>query len=463
MTTLQTHSDAATVAQPYPQTSPQSSQPPRRPYAVVADNHPWAEQVQALREAIRLGPPAPADARIQAELKGVRQPDGRWTLERAYWSIQRRDAQAAFGLSAYTLSADLRPPAAPRVDWLRLPNDPYLSEMAGWLAAMPEGAALQILRYVPLRRMTFRLRNADGRTGIGKFKRRSRYAQAYGLLGLIDEAMQRQCASGRSSDRQTGGYLVSAPVALNPQRALYFQTCLPGEDLADRVTPDNAAGWLAGIARRHARLQQLDVPTLALRSIAHWQSQARTDLAWIAWMRPDLAEPLARLAEAVGRLPDADAGTGDVDGQTGFCHGDFVCSQFLVPAVAASTGVDEVAAADWSITDFDLAHRGDPLRDLAILLASLTHDVPALAADAVQARPRLDHEALAQVCLEARAQATASSAQDARRDAQRLRWHRLCTEIYYLGLALKKDTLEPVAFAHRLDRALALAGATAWR
>ena len=134
---------------------------PRRPYAVVADDHPWAEQVQALREAIRLGPPAGPTARIQAELKGVRQPDGRWTLERAYWSIQQRDAQAAFGLSAYTLSADLRPPGAPRIEWLHLPHDPYLSEMASWLAAMPAGAEVQILRYVPLRRTPAELAGAD--------------------------------------------------------------------------------------------------------------------------------------------------------------------------------------------------------------------------------------------------------------------------------------------------------------
>ncbi|MGY0194977.1 phosphotransferase [Leptothrix sp. BB-4] len=436
----------------------------RRPYAVVDDRHPWAAQVQALREAIRLGPAAPVGARIQAELKGVRQPDGRWTLERAYWSIQQRDPGVAFGLAAYTLSADLRTPGAPRIDWLRLPHDPYLSEMAGWLAAMPDGATLQILRYVPLRRLTFRLRHADGRVGIGKFKRRSRYAQAYGLLGLIDEAVQRQPGGA-----QACGYRVSAPVALNPQRALYFQTCLAGDDLADRVTPANAAGWLAGIARRHAHLQQLDVPTLALRSNAHWQTQARTDLAWIAWMRPDLAEPLALLAEGVERLPDA--GSGDIDARTGFCHGDFVCSQFLVPETTDPGHGAPDEGSVWSITDFDLAHRGDPLRDLAILLASLTHDVPALAADASRER-LLDHEALAQACLAARAQARASNASNAssaeqiRHDERRLRWHRLCAEIYYLGLALKKDTLEPVAYARRLDRALALArvlaGVQAW-
>ena len=425
---------------------------PRRPYAVVADDHPWAEQVQALREAIRLGPPADPTARIQAELKGVRQPDGRWTLERAYWSIQQRDAQAAFGLSAYTLSADLRPPGAPRIEWLHLPHDPYLSEMASWLAAMPAGAEVQILRYVPLRRMTFRLRSADGRTGIGKFKRRSRYAQAYGLLGLLDEAVQRQCAAARDA-----GYRVSAPVALNPQRALYFQTCLPGEDLAELVTPDNPARWIAGIARRHAHLQTLDVPSLALRSIAHWQRQARTDLAWIAWMRPDLADPLALLAEAIDHLPDPDGG--DVDGETGFCHGDFVCSQFLVPRTASD---DEEAAQVWSITDFDLAHRGDPLRDLAMLLASLTHDVPALAREAASPRPRLDHEALAQACLDVRTRSAGHRTADRQREERRLRWHRLCTEVYYLGLALKKDTLEPVTFIRRLDRALALAGARAW-
>ncbi|RZS56834.1 aminoglycoside phosphotransferase family protein [Sphaerotilus mobilis] len=422
--------------------------PARRPYAVVADDHPWAEPVQALREAIRLGPVAPPDARIQAELKGVRQPDGRWTLERAYWSIQQRDATAAGGLLAYTLSADLRPQAPARLDWLRLPHDPYLSEMANWLAATPAGAGLQILRYVPLRRLTFRLRHAGGRVAIGKFKRRSRYAQAYGLLGLIDEAAQRQAFGSPVGEWPQHGYRVSAPIALKPQQALYFQTCLPGEDLAEQVTPANATGWIEGIAQRHARLQQLDVPTLALRSIAHWQAQARTDLAWIGWMRPDLVDPVARLAEAVGHLPDPDDG---IDGPVGFCHGDFVCSQFLV-------GADPT----WSITDFDLAHRGDPLRDLGILLASLSQDVPALARDAAQARPQVDHDALTEACLGARARALSSTPESIRQDARRLRWHRLCAEIYHLGLALKKDTLEPVSYGHRLDRALRLAGDRAW-
>ena len=136
------------------------------------------------------------------------------------------------------------------------------------------------------------------------------------------------------------------------------------------------------------------------------------------------------------------------DSELAFCHGDLVCSQFLVHG------------DDWSITDFDLCHRGDPCRDVAILLASLTYDVPALEAAEGHEGRGADADLLSEAYL---ASYAAQASQLGRRlPAERLTWQRLCAEIHYLGLMLKKDRHHPLAFARRLRRAQALAGLKAW-
>jgi aminoglycoside phosphotransferase (APT) family kinase protein len=156
-----------------------------------------------------------------------------------------------------------------------------------------------------------------------------------------------------------------------------------------------------------------------------WLSQAENDLALLQCLRPIDAERLAGFDALLRRrLP--------VPARAAFCHGDLVASQFLV------------AGADWSLTDFDLCHAGDPLRDVAIFLASLSYDVPAFHGDHAAALAGIDGRGLTQAYLDGYRGAGGA-------DLTPLPWHRVCAGLYYLALMLKKDRVEEVAFKTLLD------------
>jgi Ser/Thr protein kinase RdoA (MazF antagonist) len=284
----------------------------------------------------------------------------------------------------------------------------------------------------------------DGQRAIGKFKRRSRHAEARRLLVEVAASVARHAREGGTRL----GFEVAAPLQAVPEFALAFQSCLAGDDLAQRIGPNDARAWLHEVGRRQQRLQSLDARTLPARSPMQDLAQARSDLAWIAWLRPEAADRLRPLAAAVEVLP------GWHDGEAAFCHGDFVCSQCLVPPGGPHDDTP------WGLTDFDLCHRGDPCRDLAILIASLDEDLPLLADDG--ARRAVEAQALAEAFLDGHRD---EAARRGRRgpDERRLRWQRLCAEIYYLGLMLKKDRYRPALFERRLDRAQRLAGVRSWR
>lgn len=411
-----------------------------RPFDVVEDGHPWRSAIEALREQIAgRAPPAGSGALVvHAELKGVRDRDGRWRLDRAYWSWQRRDPAVRLGLQGRTLCVDARQAQG---FWTEFPADDRLPEAAGWFDGLPPDVRVQVLRHVPLRRLTFRCEPVDGPACIGKFKRRSRYAQAYGLIGAVAAAVARAQAE---SDRPLG-YAVAQPLSLVPHRALYFQQALPGEDLADRLGGAADGAWLGRLGRVHRRLLQLDATGLPSRGPGLQLAQSEQDLAWLAFMQPRHADALRPLREALHRLPEW------ADGDSLVCHGDLVPSQFLVSGDAAADG-------PWSVTDFDLCHRGDPCRDVAILLASLAYDVPAFAA--AEARHGADLEGLESAYLEGLAHERAPG--DAVLPSRRLAWQRLCAEIHYLALMVRKDRLVPIAFERRLRRAQRIAGVRDW-
>ena len=104
----------------------------------------------------------------------------------------------------------------------------------------------------------------------------------------------------------------------------------------------------------------------------------------------------------------------------------------------------------FAITDFDGARIGDPHRDLAIWLAALTFDLPALDR-AVAAGDE---------AVIARAEAAYLEGYGAH-DERRLLWHRAAAEVHYVAVALKKDRHEPprarrgLRIARRCTEALA--------
>jgi aminoglycoside phosphotransferase (APT) family kinase protein len=303
--------------------------------------------------------------------------------------------------------------------------------MERWFARRAAGgeAAVKVLRYVPLRRFTFRMREADGREAIGKFKRRSRYRQAWDLLVRVERAV---AAAGAP-------FRVSAPLWLDDEHALYAQSVLSGEDLSGKLDAGNHTGLMRRVGALHRALHGVALEGLPRVEPAAWLEEARQNVRWIGWFEPGHA---LALADAIQRL--ARRITGIAAHRPVFCHGDFVCSQILADR------------DDWAITDFDLSHLGDPYRDLAILLASLTYDVPLYrSASASGASGGL---ALIEAATEAYL-AGYERALGEPIDRQRLAWHRACAEIYYLALMLKKDRFDRSAFERGAALALNLAAA----
>ena len=392
-------------------------------FPFVGPGHPFFARVEEFRALIaahpRLARVAGGDhagrTAVHAEIKAVPDAAAGWQIDRFYWSLQRWDRAVARPFSAITLywSAKNR-----RARWHEFPDDPYLATMAGfWQRARGEDAA-EVLRYVPLRRLTFRARDATGTAAIGKFKRRSRFREAYELLGTVADAVERVAP----------GFAVARRLAIDEERCLYYQTALPGHNLADSLCEDGTEGLLARAGGLLERLHRLPAARLPQRDRGTAFDELRRDVRWIGLFEPTEAGPMAdvlalleRLAPRVLALP------------TVFCHGDFVCSQIL----AGEEG--------WAVTDFDLAHQGDAYRDIAILLASLPYDVPRFQDSGSGAIDAHRLEAAEKAILSGYEQSAGDSL-----DPLRLAWHRAAAEIYYLALMFKKDQFSRAAADCRL-------------
>ncbi|MBI2276835.1 MAG: aminoglycoside phosphotransferase family protein [Dechloromonas sp.] len=395
-------------------------------FGFLAADHPFAPQVARFAQAIAAHPrygqlhaaALSGRAMIHSEIKALPDPGGGWRLDRFYWSLQTWDGEPPFPFLALTLSFAAKDGA---LDWYEFPADAYLTTMADYFAdaAAQPTRRIDVLRYVPLRRFTFRTQDASGQPVVAKFKRRSRYQSAYALLGQVHAALRPDSV----------GFSVAAPAGVDPARCLYFQSALPGSNLVDRLNQENLTAMLGHVGTLHRALHEASVATLPVWDRAAFMADLRRDVAWIGFMLPACRERVDALLRIIeGAAPDS------IGGALAVCHGDFVCSQILV------------ADSGWSVTDFDLCHLGDPYRDIAIFLASLAYDVPLLA----QGSALVDRAAAAYLAGYARRAG-------APLDLRRLTCHRVCAEIYYLALMLKKDRYDAVAFAHRLVSASRLA------
>lgn len=393
----------------------------------LASDHPFRPQVDRFAAVLAARPECLALARgevpgrtaIHAEIKALPDPDGGFRLDRFYWSGQRWTPAPGGGsrFAASTLNYAARDGVTA---WQAFPDDSYLTAMAPHFTAA--GGACEVLRYVPLRRFTFRAAHPQAGVAIGKFKRKSRFRQAYAQLERISAALAEQDA----------GFAVAAPLGIEPGQGLYFQQALPGDDLSRRIDAASCNALLARVGELHARLHGLTVPGLAAWDPAAFRRALAHDLDWIGFVRPELGDEMRRTGELLAL--HAPALSSD-----SFCHGDFVCSQVLV------------ADERWAITDFDLACIGDPCRDVAMFVAGLGYDLPwlerALHAGASDAAASVERAAAAY--LEAYAARRGAAARFAPR---RLAWHRACAEIYYLALMFKKDRYAAPAFAAGLAR-----------
>src|SRR5215210_2318734 len=302
------------------------------PFSFIGADHPFAAGLDRLAAHVDADLLRPG-ATVHADLTTRPAPGGGLVLHRVYWSVHARRPD---GFAATTLVWSAK---RDRATWLTFPDDPDLPALAD-LAARAD----DVLRYVPQRRCTLRVAE-----GIAKVKRPHRAAEAWDLLRAVHAAL----GDGHAA------FDVSAPVEYDAERATFSQTALDGEDLATLVDADHGPGLLRRAGALHAAMHGADVPGAPAIGIAQRLAELRDDAAFVAFLLPEHADAIRDVVAALERRAPGDA-------VRAFCHGDLVPSQMLV------------GDARWAITDFDGCHLGDPHRDLAIWLAALTSDVPAL-------------------------------------------------------------------------------------
>jgi aminoglycoside phosphotransferase (APT) family kinase protein len=371
-------------------------------FPLVGPGHPFERGLEAFRA--RLASDARlAGARGESEVKAVREADGAWAIDRVYAFVPR-SSDGGFGgalLHARGGEPEVHEfPHDPRLPALAAPGSPLLGDGHG-----------EVLRYVPLRRLTFVAPGENGRALIGKFKRPS----------TLDGAYRRLEAAWRAARGASFG--VPRPAGVDTSSSVFYQEHAAGADAATLVDAGTLKTVMGTVGRVHRELHALPVADAPPWDLGRYLVDVERDLQWIAFMVPGSNRRLARVAARLAaRVPDP-AGA-----ERAFCHGDFVVSQLLLDGGRVTA------------LDFDLAAIGDPYRDIAMLIASLPFDVPYLGA-----APAAEVERARDAYLSAYAERAGTPI-----DARRLAWYRVCAAIYHVAMRIRKGRSD----RPEVDRAL---------
>jgi Ser/Thr protein kinase RdoA (MazF antagonist) len=320
-------------------------------------------ELRWLRDEITSDPllQANGDTQVQAELLPRRRPDGDVQVGRFYWSARRTDPTAALGFSARTLYYHRKLPASRAYDFPDEPVMDWLGQEGGPLRIHGDGAGVQILRYIPLRRVTFLVRDAEGLPArvIAKTK------EEKGLL----RATRALVATHRAAARMGGEALtVPRPVRLDMRRRLLYLEELPGRPLDEVLSKVGVAEGMSRLGTLHRRLQELPVRGLGVRrGTTDWLAAADVAATRVGLLVPSTARQARSVYDELVR-------TAPVDGELLFCQGDFVPGQIL----CHSSG--------WSVIDLDDGHYADPLAELAALYTAMPLELRLPAGSAEEAR-----------------------------------------------------------------------------
>jgi aminoglycoside phosphotransferase len=394
------------------------------PFAFAGPGHPLSAALEPLRELVAsddgLRPSHAPGEVVRADVRVVPAADGTWAIERLYWSVQRADPAAPGALRGRMLVVDRRRgrPSGPTVH--DLPDDPRLpgaGRPGGPLVAGHGGAPVEVLRCIPLGRITFRTAGSDeGEPVIGKIKAPRSLERAQARLAAV-----RAVTAGAT-------FAVPAPLGIDADHDVLFQTLCPGRTLAQLAAEDEAALLRLGEMHREVHALDVDVPHADEDAL---RAELRADAAWIAFAAPAHADTAAR----VHRWLDANLRYCPRD-ERGFCHGDYSPPQILFDGEA------------WTVLDFDDAHRGDPYADVAATLVSLEHEI-----DAVEGADAAPDPA----AIERRGAAYLAGYGEI--DEDRLLPHRAAAHVGLLARRLRKDRVEPDEPGRVLESLLARTGA----
>ncbi len=360
--------------------------------------------------------------RCLADLKIDIREDGSARLRRFYWSVQQPGDGAAAPFAARTLCWYRKEKNAGL--WIDFPHDP---DLPGAGQCVAEHAGVRILRYVPLRRLTFSFDDGAGGRAVAKIKRRDRFAAAAQSLRHVGEAVkqaQLRFDVPRLSD-------------FDPGRAMFVQSHCEGAPLSDAATLDDAPAMLEQAGGVLGDFHTLSCAGLARHDSADTLAAAAASARWVSSILPQSRNRLMACIDALARTRRADE-------TPVLCHGDFAAGQLLV-------------AKRWSLVDFDLIHAGSRYGDIANMLASLRAEAACFATaghglDAVESGLAQAREAF----LSGYARAAPVAL-----DHDRLDWHIACAELHQLMLTIRKDRYTPSGFAAglgRIERGCALAG-----
>jgi aminoglycoside phosphotransferase len=320
-------------------------------FPAVEPASPVYGRLQELRDRIGADPrlrPGGGNV-VRAELLPRRRSGGGAEIQRFYWSVRRPAPGSPLGFASHTLFDDRRAgihrvyefPEEPVLDWLDDPNGP--------LGSHGPGATVSVLRYIPLRRVTFLLTDATGLPGRVVVKTQ----RAASLLGAA-----RALVAARRAVRRAGtdAFAVPRPLRLDARRRLLYLEELPGRPLSRMLAEIGDAEAMSRLGGIHRGLHELDVAGVPAYGWDHWLAAAAKATTRVALLLPSHAPRLESLHEHLRH-------TAPSDGELAFCQGDFVPSQILCDP----TG--------WSVLDLDDGHLADPHAEVAALLTALAREL----------------------------------------------------------------------------------------
>jgi aminoglycoside phosphotransferase (APT) family kinase protein len=324
-------------------------------FPCFAGDHPLAAELDALRALIAADAGLAAHAQpgtiVHREVRVAPDGAGGHRLARFYWSVQWPDAEAPGGLRGRMLLVDGRATSgAPAIyDFPADPGVPAAARADSPLLAGGATADVRVLRYIPLRRITFLARpSGRGEPVVGKMKRRASIERAHARLTDV----------WRAVDGSPGSFGVPAPRGVDLDRGIQFQEAVRGRPLVEALTPESAEAAIERLGTIHRELHELPVSAPRVDEAQH--RALAEDVAWVGFATPEHREEIERIhawlhRRLAGMPPVAPA----------YCHGDLCPAQVLVSGDA------------WTVVDFDDAHRGDPYAELGAVLAGLPMEASA--------------------------------------------------------------------------------------
>ena len=325
---------------------------------------------------------------VKTDLKIRVTKTGRIRIRRFYWSLQRQAQSCNVDFNARTLI--LEPERTPQ--WLDFPVDPQLS---GALDILNHCEHKQVLHYVPLRRLTVLRHCGKNKLSVVKLKRAGRAQDASLRLRQINACHTPSPIS------------FSLPIDVEPcqHEYTYRQTYCPGITLDELLRRSPAMDLVEQLGSRLASFHMLSASTLPTQD-DNDPTDFSEKIRQLTALWPTEASRILNCHDWLQRR-------GKPETEQRLCHGDLSLENILVDG------------DQWSLIDLDLAHLGDPIRDIAQLLVQLEANLPGSNNEQWATR-----KAFLSGYQSVRPESISSRA---------LQWHGCRAELDYLQVAFRKD------------------------